>query len=146
MAAPRTAQAQVQPPSTQSAGSKLFGVYLAGRQAQQMRDFSAAASAYEKAIAADPESPELITRTFLMEVCVGNFDRAKALAPKVLKLDPSDAVAMLVLMIDRVKAGDTAGAVSSGRSHWPGRAWLRATLPAPTRRCRGSTNSTASSR
>jgi tetratricopeptide (TPR) repeat protein len=108
-AAPASAQAQ--PPAAQAGASKLFGVYLAGRQAQQLRDFTAAAGSYEKAIAFDPEAPELITRTFLMEVCVGNFERAKALAPKVLKLDPSDAVAMLVLTIDRVKAGDTAGAL-----------------------------------
>ena len=101
----------MQPPAAQLGGSKLFGVYLAGRQAQQLRDFVAAAGSYEKAIVLDPEAPELITRTFLMEVCVGNFERAKALAPKVLKLDPSDAVAMLVLTIDRVKAGDTAGAL-----------------------------------
>jgi len=101
-AAPATAQAQAQAPVGQAAGNKeLFGVYLAGRQAQQSRDFTAAAGAYEKAIALDPEAPELVARTFLMEVCVGNFDRAKALAPKVLKLDPSDAVAQLVLTLDR---------------------------------------------
>jgi tetratricopeptide (TPR) repeat protein len=105
-------QAQVQPLAAQTAGNKdLFGVYLAGRQAQQSRDFTAAASAYEKAIALDPDAPELVTRTFLMEVCVGNFERAKALAPKVLKLDPTDAVAQLVLTLDRIKAGDTAGAL-----------------------------------
>jgi tetratricopeptide (TPR) repeat protein len=102
---------QAQPTAAQSAASKLIGVYLAGRQAQQSRDYSAAASAYEKAIALDPDAPELVTRTFLMEVVVGNFDRAKALAPKVLKLDPGDAVAELVLTIDRFKAGDTAGAL-----------------------------------
>ena len=111
LAASPTTATQAQPPAAQSAASKLIGVYLSGRQAQQLRDFSAAASAYEKAIALDPDAPELVNRTFLMEVCVGNFERAKALAPKVLKLDPSDAVAMLVLTIDRVKAGDTAGAL-----------------------------------
>jgi tetratricopeptide (TPR) repeat protein len=89
----------------------LLGKYLAGRHAQQLRDFSAAANWYDKAIAADPEAPELISRTFLMEVCVGQFERARALAPKELKLDPSDAVAELVLVVDRLKAGDTAAAL-----------------------------------
>src|SRR5207237_2104835 len=88
-----------------------FGAYLAGRHAQQLRDFTAAASSYQKAIAADPEAPELISRTFLMEVCVGHFDRARALAQKELKLDPGDAAAMLVLIIDRLKGGDPAGAM-----------------------------------
>jgi tetratricopeptide (TPR) repeat protein len=89
----------------------LFGQYLAGRHAQQMRDFTMAASRYEKALAVDPDSAELISRTFLMEVCVGHFERARALAPKELKLDPGDGVAELVLLIDRLKAGDTAAAL-----------------------------------
>jgi tetratricopeptide (TPR) repeat protein len=89
----------------------LFGQYLAGRHAQQLRDFAVAAGRYEQAIAADPDAPELISRTFLMEVCVGHFERARALAQKELKLDPGDAVAELVLVVDRLKAGDTAGAL-----------------------------------
>ena len=88
----------------------LFGEYLAGRHAQQRRDFTAAANWFEKAIAADSDSPEIISRTFLMEVSVGHFDRAMTLAPKELKLDPSDAIAEMVLLIDRLKAGDAAGA------------------------------------
>src|SRR5258705_14006124 len=49
----------------------LFGEYLAGRHAQQRRDFSAAAKWFEKAIVADPDAPEGISRSFLMEVSVG---------------------------------------------------------------------------
>ncbi len=89
----------------------LFGEYLAGHHAQQVRDFRAAAQWYEKAIADDPQAPELISRTFLMEVCVGQFDRARALADQELKLDPSDAVAELVLLVDRLKASDLPGAL-----------------------------------
>src|SRR3954453_12176526 len=89
----------------------LFGEYLAGRHAQQRRDFSGAAKWFEKAIAADPDAPEVISRSFLMEVSVGHFDRALALAPKELKLDPSDAIAEMVLLIDRLKASDNAGAL-----------------------------------
>ena len=119
--APAMAAAPPQSPQSALPGAKqhppaagpehLFGEYLAGRHAQQTRDFTAAAGAYEKAIAADPDAPELISRTFLMEVCVGHFDRARALAHKELKLDPGDAVAELVLIVDRVKAGDTPGAL-----------------------------------
>ena len=89
----------------------LFGEYLSGRQAQQTRDFTVAAARYEKANAADPDAPELISRTFLMEVCVGHFERARALAPKELKLDPGDAIAELVLVVEALKAGDTAAAL-----------------------------------
>jgi tetratricopeptide (TPR) repeat protein len=105
------------PQNPPSAGPEhLFGEYLAGRHAQQSRDFSAAAKSYEKAIAADPDAPELISRTFLMEVSVGHFDRARALAQKELKLDPGDAIAELVLVVDRLKAGDTAGALKHAAS------------------------------
>jgi tetratricopeptide (TPR) repeat protein len=89
----------------------LFGEYLAGRHAQQRRDFTAASKWFEKAIGDDPDSPEILSRTFLMEVSVGHFDRALALAPKELKLDPGDAIAQLVLLSDRLKAGDAAGAL-----------------------------------
>ena len=96
-AAPSTAAPDIQTPS---------GAYLAGRHAQEKRDYAAAASWYEDALKTDPESPELISRTFLMEASEGRFDRARLLAEKELKLDPTDAVAELILLIDRVKAGD----------------------------------------
>ena len=99
------------PQPNAAAAEHLFGTYLAGRHAQQTRDFPAAASWFEKAIAADPEASELISRSFLMEATVGHFDRARALAPKALKLKPGDAVAQLVLVIDRLKSGDAAGAI-----------------------------------
>jgi len=88
-----------------------FGAYLAGRHAQETRDYAAAASWFEDALKTDPESPELISRTFLMEASEGRFDRAQPLAERELKLDPTDAVAELILMIDRINAGDKAGAL-----------------------------------
>jgi tetratricopeptide (TPR) repeat protein len=88
------------------------GAYLAGRHAQETRDYAAAASWYEHALNTDPESSELISRTFLMEASDGRFERARLLAERELKLDPQDAVADLVLLIDRVKAGDKAGALA----------------------------------
>jgi tetratricopeptide (TPR) repeat protein len=96
----------------QAAAEAPFGAYLAGRHAQQVRDYQAAATWFEDALKADPKSPELITRTFLMETSDGHFNRARTLADSELKLDSSDAVAELVLLIDRVKAGDSAAAES----------------------------------
>jgi tetratricopeptide (TPR) repeat protein len=89
-----------------------FGAYLSGRHAQHIRDYHAAASWFEGALRADPESPELITRTFLMEASVGRFDRARTLAEHELKLDSTDAVAQLVLLMDRVRARDKPGALA----------------------------------
>ena len=93
-----------------------FGAYLAGRHAQETRDYAAAASWFEDALKTDPESPELISRTFLMEASEGRFDRAQPLAERELKLDPTDAVAELILMIDRIKAGDKAGALERAQA------------------------------
>ena len=89
-----------------------FGAYLAGRHAQHMRDYQSAVRWFEDALRADPESPELITRTFLMDASVGRFDRAQALAESELKLDATDAMAELVLLVERVKAGDKTGAAA----------------------------------
>src|SRR5260370_18272204 len=89
-----------------------FGAYWAGRHAQHMRDYQSAVTWFEDALRADPGSPELITRTFLMDASVGRFDRAQALAESELKLDSTDAMAELVLLVERVKAGDKAGAVA----------------------------------
>src|SRR5271166_3839017 len=103
VAAPSKAATAVETPS---------GAYLAGRHAQETRDYAAAASWYEDALKTDPESPELISRTFLMEASEGRFDRARSLAERALKLDPTDAVAELIMLIDRVEAGDKAGALA----------------------------------
>jgi tetratricopeptide (TPR) repeat protein len=96
----------------QSSAETPFGAYLAGRHAQEERDYGAAALWFEEALRADPQSPELISRTFSMEADDGRFAEARPLAEKALKLDGSDAVADLVLMTDRVKAGDRAGALA----------------------------------
>ncbi len=89
-----------------------FGAYLAGRHAQEEGNYRAAALWYEEALKADPRSPELISRTFDMEAQSGRFDKALPLAQKVLDLDGSDAVADLVLLLDRVEAGDNAAALA----------------------------------
>src|SRR5260370_11257931 len=47
-----------------------------------------------------------------MEASEGKFDRARSLAESELKLDPSDAVAQLVLLVDRAIAGDKTGALA----------------------------------
>jgi tetratricopeptide (TPR) repeat protein len=95
-----------------SPAASPFGAYLAGRHAQEEGAFGAAATWYEQALHADSHSPELISRTFLMEANDGHFDRALPLAKQALALDNSDAVADLVILIDRVKVGDHAGALA----------------------------------
>jgi len=103
VAVPSTAAPSLEAPS---------GAYLAGRHAQETRDYAAAATWFEDALKSDPASPELISRTFLMEASEGRFERARLLAQQELTLDSTDAVAELILLIDRIKAGDKAGALA----------------------------------
>jgi tetratricopeptide (TPR) repeat protein len=93
-----------------------FGAYLAGLHAQQKRDYSAAARWFEQALQADPTAPELIGRTFLTEVSAGDFARAETLAGSELRLDPSNAVAELVVLIEKMKAGDGKAALAAAQA------------------------------
>jgi Flp pilus assembly protein TadD len=111
-------------PSQQTPGAKpaanaedhLFGMYLAGKHAEQVRDYPAAAAWFAKAVTIDPDAPELISRDFLMAIGAGDFDRAKVIAPQELKLDASDVLAEMVLIIDRLKAGDNAAAIKHAQA------------------------------
>ena len=95
-----------------SAAASPYGAYLAGRHAQEEGSYRAAARWYEEALRADPQSAEVISRTFLMEADDGHFNEAVPLAEQALKLDSSDAVADLVLLVDSAKAGDKAAALA----------------------------------
>ena len=79
LAATTASTAEPHPPAPAS-DSHLYGMYLAGRHAERLRDYPAASSWFDKAIVADPAAPELISRTFMMAVGAGNFDRARALS------------------------------------------------------------------
>jgi tetratricopeptide (TPR) repeat protein len=113
-AAPTPQATEGKPPPATVAD--LYGNYLAGRHAERMRDYPAAAAWFDKAIVADPDSPELISRTFLMAIGAGNFERARPLADQVLKLDGTDSLARLTLIVDRLKAGNTAAALQNAGS------------------------------
>lgn len=99
-----------------SSSALRFGAFLAGRHAQEEHEYADAAAWFSRALRADPASPELLSRTFLMEAYEGRFEEARPLAGEALRLDPTDGVANLVLMIDRVKAGDKAGALARAQA------------------------------
>jgi len=117
--APSFAAPSQQTPNAKPAvdlGEHLYGIYLAGKHAEQLRDYPAAAAWFSKAAAIDPDAPELISRDFLMAVGAGDFDHAKTLAPQELKLDAGDVLAEMVLIIDRLKAGDSATAIKHAQA------------------------------
>jgi tetratricopeptide (TPR) repeat protein len=99
-------------PNPESPATGRFGAFLAGRHAQEDREYADAASFFTQALRFDPDSPELLSRTFLMQAYEGRFAEARPLAARELRFDATDSVAELVLLIDRVKAGDRSGALS----------------------------------
>jgi tetratricopeptide (TPR) repeat protein len=88
----------------------VFGAYLAGRHAQQIRDYGAAAEFFSRALRENPNDLDLITRTFRLELSEGNWPQVEALAPRVIEDDPRDPLANLFLSVAAVKRGDFAAA------------------------------------
>ncbi len=93
-----------------------FGAYLAGLHAEQKHDYRAAAQWFEQALRADPTAPELLGRTFLMELSEGSFARAAALADSELRLDPTNAAAELVETVEKTKVGDGKAALAAAQA------------------------------
>jgi tetratricopeptide (TPR) repeat protein len=107
---------QASPSPTAPLSALRFGAYLAGRHAEHEREYADAAARFAQALRFDPTSPELLSRTFMMEAYEGRFEEARPLALKAIRLDPTDGVANLVLLIDQVKSGDKAGALARAKA------------------------------
>ncbi len=80
-----------------------LGAYLSGRVAQEERDFGAALSFYEAALAAAPGDPELTSRVFVLAASEGRFDVARPLAERILAGDPTSPLANLVAADEALK-------------------------------------------
>jgi tetratricopeptide (TPR) repeat protein len=80
-----------------------FGAYLAGRLAASEMDTATAADQFNRALAADPNSPELLQRAFLATLADGRD--ATALARRVLQRDPQALVASLSIVVHDAAAG-----------------------------------------
>jgi tetratricopeptide (TPR) repeat protein len=97
------------PPQVSEPRSQL-GSYLAGRLAGKVLDVPSAATFYEKALQSDPDSAMLIDAALQMEASQGNWSRAEALARELLKIEPSNRVAHVLLGISAFNAGRLAEA------------------------------------
>jgi len=104
-----------QPPASIAAEPDLgvsnpYGNYLAGRHAQQERDYAAAADFYTRALNQDPGNSELLGRTFLLDLSQGKVADASMLALRVKRADASSGMVELVRIVDAAGAGDFATA------------------------------------
>jgi tetratricopeptide (TPR) repeat protein len=75
----------------------LVGSYLASRMAQGQRDTEAATEFLDQVLTQDPDNEIVLNQAFLNETQIGNFARAELLAAKLVKVQPNNRVARLVL-------------------------------------------------
>ncbi|MSO69187.1 MAG: tetratricopeptide repeat protein [Alphaproteobacteria bacterium] len=82
-----------------------FGNYLAGRFAYASHDIGSAAEYMRKALDDDPGDRSLLQRTVTLLVADGRIDDAVALAPRLIKAEPSARIAHLLLALDNIGRG-----------------------------------------
>jgi tetratricopeptide (TPR) repeat protein len=80
-----------------------FGGYLAGRFAASEMDTAVAADQFARALAADPNNPELLQRAFLAALADGR--ESTPLARRVLQRDPGALIANLDVLVADANAG-----------------------------------------
>ena len=91
-------------------GRTLSGNYLAGRHAQARKDLSAAVDFLGAVLKKDPETPDLLRRTFILMAVEGRMKEAVELARRLLKAKPNSPVAHLTLAVNDIKRGRFAAA------------------------------------
>ena len=82
----------------------MAGDYLAARHAQATQDTFVATDFYTRALADDPNNPELLRRTFQLMVSSGRIDEALPIARRIVANNPSSALPALALIAEDVRA------------------------------------------
>ena len=106
---PIAALAQVPTPNELSRTTPS-GNYLAGRQANILRDSTAAAAYYRAALKADPRNPELIELAFYSALAEGDIEEAVKLADRLLAADKNNRMTRVVLGVRAIKQKQYAAA------------------------------------
>jgi len=88
----------------------LIGSYLAGRFARAEHDPERAAEFYKAALERSQADNVLLEHTFQMELAAGRFDRAQALAERLIVSQPTNRMAQTLIALTAFKAGDYATA------------------------------------
>lgn len=86
-------------------GQSSFGPYLAGRFARTNRDTKAAADYFRKALERDPTNELFLEEAFYLEASAGNWPESEKLAKKIVKKNPSHALANTLLAVNAVNKG-----------------------------------------
>jgi tetratricopeptide (TPR) repeat protein len=113
------------PPAPGGSRMSALGDFLAGRVAQDGRDYAAALAFYSDALRRSPDSPELANHVLVLAVTEGRFDVAGPLAAALAATDPDGAgLAQLVQTVEQVKAGHWATALDAAQ-HLPKEGFYR---------------------
>ncbi len=92
------------PPPPDVSGS-VSGNYLSALVAGADRDTQAASAYFKEVLRSDPRNPELIERTFVAALANGDIDDALDFGRRLVKNDPKNGLAHMVLGIGQMKDG-----------------------------------------
>jgi tetratricopeptide (TPR) repeat protein len=106
---PSVIAAQVPTPQ-ELARTTPAGNYLAGRQANVLRDAAAASAYYRAALRSDAKNPELLEMAFYSVLAEGDIDEATRLADRLLVVDKANRNARLILGVKALKSKQYAAA------------------------------------
>lgn len=79
-----------------------YGDYLAGLVATHTNDYGAAADFMIRALNSDPNNVDLLRRAFILTAAEGRHTDSLQLARRLVELEASNAIALLVLSVDDV--------------------------------------------
>ncbi|RVT82224.1 tetratricopeptide repeat protein [Rhodobacteraceae bacterium CCMM004] len=88
------------------AQDNVAGSYLAGRHAQKVNDYDAAATYLTRAMMRDRQNPALIEGTLSAYLALGDVERAATVADRLIQTGASSAVANMVLIGREAKRED----------------------------------------
>jgi len=88
----------------------LSGNYLAGIHAENEQDLIAAGRFYTRALEEDPDNQELLRTNFAIALRNGHYERAVALAERVLANQPEEPTASILMAVRDAVAGDPVAA------------------------------------
>ena len=109
----------------EAAPMTALGAFLAGRIAQDERNYATALAFYRDALARNPSSAELANHVLVLAVAEGRFDIAGPVSAKLAEADPDNAgLAQLVQLVEQAKSGHASAAVDAAR-HLPKEGFYR---------------------
>ncbi len=104
-ATPLQARPTLAPPPPPDVSGSLSGNYLSALVAGADRDTPAASAYFKEVLRSDPRNPELIERTFVAALSNGDVDDALDFARRLVKADPKNGLAHMVLGIGQMRDG-----------------------------------------